>query len=103
MRKFLSALIIVVCVLTTAIVGAEIKTYSGTGRYVMSDFENREVAKQRARYRSEKDAQKKTGVYVKSFSRSLNSELTDEQISAVTNQITSIVGEVKYVYEDCRR
>ena len=96
MRKVLSALIVVVCVLTTAIVYAEIKTYSGTGRYVMSDFENREVAKQRARYRSEKDAQKKAGVYLKTYSRSVNSELTDDEISAVTNTITSIVGEVKY-------
>lgn len=92
----MTALLIVACTLTAAVVFAEIKTYSGTGRYVMSDFENQKIAKMRARQRAEKDAQKQAGVYLKTFSRTVNLKLADDEITAVTNNITNIVGEVKY-------
>ena len=95
MQKFLAILLIVTGLLTTT-VQAEIKTYSGTGRYVMSDFENRDIAKQRAQYRAERDAQKKAGVYVKNYSRSINFEMTDDEFSVVMNRITNIIDEVKY-------
>ena len=36
---------------------AEIKTYVGTGRYIMSDFENQQVAQKRAIDRALRDAQ----------------------------------------------
>lgn len=62
----------------------------------MSDFENPDIAKQRARQRAEKAAKQQAGIYLKTYSRSVNNELTDEEISAVTNNITNIVGEVKY-------
>lgn len=56
----------------------------------MSDFENHDIAKQRAQQRAERDAQKKAGVALKTFSRSINSELTDEEVSAVTNNIIKV-------------
>lgn len=57
----------------------------------MSDFENHDIAKQRAQQRAEHDAQKKAGVALKTFSWSINSELTDEEVSAVTNNIFGII------------
>ncbi len=39
-QRGLAAFLIFACLLTVVIVGAEIKTYDGVGRYVMSDFEN---------------------------------------------------------------
>lgn len=62
----------------------------------MSDFENKDIAKQRARQCAMKDAQQQAGVYLKSFSRSVNAKITYDEISAVTNNITNIVGEVHY-------
>ena len=77
-------------------VQAEIKTYDGEGQYIMSDFENFEVAKQRARARAEQAAKDKAGIYLSSYSVSKNFNLTKNEISAVTNNIINIVGEVKY-------
>ena len=31
-----------------SVVHAEIRTYTGTGKYIMSDFENQQIAQQRA-------------------------------------------------------
>ena len=57
---------------------------------------NHEFGKKRAQQRAERDAQKKAGVALKTFSRSINSELTDEEVSAVTNNIIK-VSDVKIV------
>ncbi len=95
-RRALAALLIVASLLTAAIVGAEIKTYTGVGRYVMSDFENQDIAKKRALQRAKESARKQAGVYLTTYSRSVNFRLTDDDISAVTNNITNIVGEVRY-------
>ena len=88
MKKFFATLLIVAGF--TAIVYAAVQTFDGAGKYIMSDFENHDVAKQRAQMRAERDAQKKAGVALKIFSRSVNAKLTDDEISAVTNNIISI-------------
>ena len=81
---------------TAAIVGAAVQIFDGAGQYIMSDDGNHEFAKQRAQQRAEKNAQKQAGVALKTFSRSINSELTDEEVSAVTNNIIK-VSDVKIV------
>ena len=50
----------------------------------------------RAKQRAETDAKKKAGVAIKFISRSINSELADNAVSAVTNNIIELVGEVHY-------
>ena len=52
------------------------------------DFEDHDIARQRAQQRAEYDAQKKAGVALKTFSSTINFELTDDEVSAVTNNIT---------------
>ena len=89
-RRTVTAFFIVVCLFTAAAVSAEVQTFDGEGKYIMSDFETREIAQQRAQQRAERDAQKKAGVYLKTFSHSVNSELTDEEIFVVTNNIISL-------------
>ena len=79
--------LVAIFVLSATIVGAAVEIFNGEGKYIMSDFENHDIAKQRAQQRAEKDAQKKAGVALKTFSRSINSELTDNEVSAVTNNI----------------
>lgn len=50
----------------------------------------------RAKQRAQVDAQKKAGVYLKTFSRTINSERIDDEVSAVTNNIIELVGDVHY-------
>ena len=59
---------------------AEIKTYTGTGEYIMSDFETPEVAKQRAKVYAERNAQEQAGVYVNSYSKMENFNLVADEI-----------------------
>ena len=89
-RQGLTAFLTAIFLLSAAIVSAAIEIFDGAGQYIMSDFENHDIAKQRAQQRAERDAQKKAGVTLKTFSRSINSELTDDEISAVTNNIIKV-------------
>ena len=89
-RRGLTAFLIVIFLLSASLVGAAVEIFDGAGQYIMSDFENHDIAKQRAQQRAERDAQKKAGVALKTFSRSINSELTDDEISAVTNNIIKV-------------
>ena len=70
---------------------AEIKTYVGTGRYIMSDFENQQVAQKRAIDRALRDAQQQSGEYLQTYSRSINGNLSNEEISTITNNIVEVL------------
>ena len=72
-------------------VNAEVKNYDGVGEYIMSDFETPDVAKQRAKLYAERDAQGKAGVYIKSYSRTENFELVEDEVVAMTSGILKIV------------
>ena len=89
-RQGLTAFLTAILLLNAAIVGSTVEIFDGIGQYIMSDFENHDIAKQRAQQRAERDAQKKAGVALKTFSRSINSELTDDEILAVTNNIIKV-------------
>ncbi len=80
-------------------VNAEVKPFTGIGKYIMSDFDSQSIAKERAKVRAEKNAKDKAGVYLTSFARAENSKLTQQEIFAITNNITNIVGEVDYAQE----
>ncbi len=90
MKKFLALIVAAVCLLTATFVYAAIQVFDGTGQYIMSDFENHDIAKQRAQQRAERDAQKRAGVAIKTFSRTIDSELADDEVSAVMNDIISV-------------
>ena len=89
MKKFF-AVVAASLILFVSIAGAEIKTYTGTGEYLMSDFEDIDVARERAKERAQENAREQAGVYLTSFSKSENARLTVDEISAVTNNITEI-------------
>ena len=90
MRKFLAA-VIVGSLLSASPVYAEVRNYDGVGEYIMSDFETPEVAKQRAKAYAERNAQEKAGVYIKSYSRTENLELVDDEIVTMTSGILKII------------
>ena len=77
---------------------AEVKSYEGEGEYVMSDFETPDVAKQRAKVRAQRDAQEKAGVFVNSFTKVNNYEVTEDEVIVITSGIMSIT-ETKYEHE----
>lgn len=95
-RRNLFCLLSFAILICVSICAAEIKLYEGFGQYVMSDFENQETAKQRARARAEQAAKDKAGVYLAGYSRSQNFQLAENEISTITNNIINIVGEVQY-------
>ncbi len=74
---------------------AEISTYDGVGEYIMSDFETPDIAKQRAKARAEQNAVEQAGVYVKSYTRTVNHALVEDEIVAIANMIIKIV-DVQY-------
>ena len=57
----------------------------------MSDFENQNIAQQRAIERALKDAQRQSGEYLQTYSRSINGKLTKDEISTITNNIVEVL------------
>ena len=89
MKNFLAAIVVLLSL--TAVAHAEVQSYTGTGEYYMSDFETPNVAQQRAKQRAEQNACEQAGVFVKSFSRSVNAKLIEDEIIAMTSGILKIV------------
>ncbi|MBE8949948.1 MAG: tetratricopeptide repeat protein [Quinella sp. 3Q1] len=94
-RRALTAFLIVIFALSAAIVGAAVKIFDGYGECEMGEFTTMPKVKERALERAKLDAQKQAGIYWKAESRSIASELVDDAISAVTNNIIEI-SDVKY-------
>ena len=88
-RQALPAFLIVLCVTMETIVHAEVKTFIGFGEYIMNDFENPDIAKQRAQQNAELNAVKRAAAYLKNFSETVGATITNDEISAIaTNTIT---------------
>ncbi|MBE8950472.1 MAG: tetratricopeptide repeat protein [Quinella sp. 3Q1] len=95
-KKILAASLIVGNLFCLPIADAEFKTYTAMGVDYGNELESQDIVKLRARDKAIKNAVKQAGVYLKSYSRSINSELTDDEITAITSNTYEIVGEVKY-------
>ena len=80
---------------------AEIMTYEGTGEYIMSDFETPDVAKQRAKVRAEQHAVEQAGVYVKSYTKTVNHMVEADEVTTIANTIIKIIDE-KYIITPTR-
>ena len=76
---------------------AERKTYIGVGEYVMSDFETPDIAKQRAKARAEQNAVEQAGVYVESYTKTENSIVVKDEITAITIGILHVM-DTKYSF-----
>ena len=61
-----------------------------------NELESQEIVKLRARDKAIKNAVKQAGVGLKTYSRSVNSELTDDEILTITSNTYELVGEVQY-------
>ncbi len=79
-----------------AVGGAKIQTYTATGEDYPSEVESQDISKKRALYKAIRKATKEAGVYLKIYSRSVNSELTDDEVAAITSNSWKLVGEPKF-------
>ena len=84
----------------TSVAHAEIKTYVGRDT-AMFDFGEDDEAivntvKAYARARALQNAKEQAGVYMQTYSRSVNGNLTNDEISAITNNIVEEIGETQY-------
>ena len=93
--KWIVRLTLITMITFTSNASAEIKTYSGTGEYIMSEFETLDVAKQRAKQLAERNAQEQAGVYVDSYTKIKNAQVTDDEIITMTNGIINVT-DVRY-------
>lgn len=87
--------IFLILFIPNAVIHAEVKTYNGTGEYIMSEFETLDVAKQRAKQIAERNAQEQAGVYVNSYTKVKNAQVTDDEIVTMTNGIMNVI-DVQY-------
>lgn len=95
-RKLLAASLIVGNIFCLPVADAEVKTYTAMGVDYGNEIESQDMVKLRARDKAIKNAVKQAGVYLKSYSRTVNNELTDDEITAITSNAYEVVGEVKY-------
>ncbi|MBR0261520.1 MAG: tetratricopeptide repeat protein [Selenomonadaceae bacterium] len=98
-RRTLLTLLTVSIMLFATVVGAKIQMYTATGEDYPSVAESQDISKQRALYKAIKKATKQAGVYLKTYSRSVNSELTDDEVTAITSNAWQLVGEPKFTRE----
>lgn len=98
-RKLLTASLIVGNLFLMPIVDAEVKLYTATSEDYASEIESQEVAKLRARDKAIRNATEQAGVYLKTYSRTVNFELTDDEITAIASNSYELVGEPTYTRE----
>lgn len=90
MKKIFS-LIFLTMFFFASIAHAEIKNYSGTGEYIMSEYETLDVAKQRAKQKAERNACEQAGVFVSSYTKVKNFQVQEDEIIAITSGILKIL------------
>ena len=73
--------------------------YPVTGEDYPSVRETPDIPKQRALEKAIKKAQKQAGMYIKTYSRSINNKLTDDEVLSITSNACEIVSELKYSRE----
>lgn len=95
-RRNIFAAFVVLGMLFAAVVGATVKLYTVSAEDYPSEVESQDISKQRALEKAVKKAKKEAGVYLKTYSRTVNSELTDDDIIAITSNSYKIVGEPKF-------
>ena len=89
-RRTVSTLFIVSILAFASAAHAE--TYTGEGKYVMSEGENLGVSKERAKADAMLNAAEKAGVYVKNYARLRNFELEENIVETITATVMKLIG-----------
>ena len=75
---------------------AEVRMYTGVGKCAMGDLVSPAQAKNYAREMAMQNAREQAGVYLTNYTRTTNTRLTENEITAIANNITELVGDVSY-------
>ena len=99
LRRTLLTLLTVSIFLFSTVVGAKIQMYTASGEGYCYEQESQYIAKQRAVDKAVKKVTKEAGVYLKTYSRSVNSELTNDEVTTITSNAWQLVDEPKFTRE----
>ena len=75
---------------------AEVRMYTGVGKCAMGDLVSPAQAKNYAKELAMQNAKEQAGVYLTNYTRTVKAKLSAKEITAISNNITELVGEVKY-------
>lgn len=92
-RKILIFTMIAVVLLGCGVVGASPQVIRATGVYVMGDNDSPKIAKDAARQEAMRSAVEQAGVYVESYSRTQNMELTDDDVRMISGAVLKVTHE----------
>lgn len=91
MKKFLLALVMALCIMP--VVSAAPQVITATGEYTMGDNDSPKIAKDAARQEAMRSASEQAGVYVESYSRTQNMQLTEDDVKVISASVLKILDE----------
>ncbi|MBR6713109.1 MAG: tetratricopeptide repeat protein [Selenomonadaceae bacterium] len=83
--KTFSTLTIALLIIFQAVGFAATETFSASGEYLMSDYDTPEIAEEIALDFAKQNAAEQAGIYLESYSRSIDSELDADEIKTVAS------------------
>ena len=93
MRKILLILTLMISCLSAGVCLAAPQTITASGAYVMGENDSPKIAKDAARQEAMRVAVEKAGVYVESYSRTQNMELTADDVRVISGAVLKVLRE----------
>lgn len=87
--KISCMILVVFCLFST--VYAEKKLYHGYGEYTMSEYETPQIAEQRALAYAKRNILEQVGVYVKTYTRMQNMQITEDEVYIAVGRVLNTI------------
>ncbi|MBR2216421.1 MAG: tetratricopeptide repeat protein [Selenomonadaceae bacterium] len=72
-------------------VSAAVQTFTATDGYTMSDYDNPNIAEQRAIDYAMRRAAEQAGVYIETYSRSMNAQISEDEVKTIASNKIKLV------------
>jgi len=94
MKKLFVGIAVLACWLAgAAVAGAVPQTIRATGVYTMGDNDSPKIARDAARQEAMRSAVEQAGVYVESYSKTQNMELTEDDVRVISGAVLKVTDE----------
>lgn len=93
MRKIIVVLALVISCFSASVCLAVPQNITASGVYVMGENDSPKIAKDAARQEAMRAATEKAGVYVESYSRTQNMELTADDVRVISGAVLKVINE----------
>ena len=93
MRRILWGLVLVLSCWLTGVCSAAPQMITASGVYIMGENDSPKIAKDAARQEAMRAATEKAGVYVESYSRSQNMELSADEVRVISGAVLKVLQE----------